>query len=173
MKTKILCAVLIYVNLSVFNLSCHKNQPQKEEDACSAYRSSNSTPCFNLNVNLKGKGTQSGFSKFRQDPDSARIITLDTRINHLVPRHEYLLQRAVDPINAVDGNCTSTTWLTLGRGLTAQSILTDGNGNGTETLWRDISAIATGSTFDIHFQIIDATSMAVVLSSDCYQYTVR
>ncbi|HZG26469.1 MAG TPA: hypothetical protein VEZ17_17900, partial [Chitinophagaceae bacterium] len=83
------------------------------------------------------------------------------------------LQRAVDAINVVDGNCTSTSWLTLGRGLTAQSILTNANGTGTEVLWRDVSTIATGSTFDIHFQVIDATNMAVVLSSDCYQYTVR
>jgi hypothetical protein len=173
MKTKLLCAVAILVILLIFNLSCRKNQPPKEEDACSAYGSSKSTSCFNLNVTLHGKGTQSGYIKFRQDADSAKIITLETKISHLLPRHEYLLQRAVDAINVVDGNCTSTSWLTLGRGLTAQSILTNANGTGTEVLWRDVSTIATGSTFDIHFQVIDATNMAVVLSSDCYQYTVR
>jgi hypothetical protein len=42
-----------------------------------------------------------------------------------------------------------------------------------ETLWRDVTAAARGTSFDIHFQIIDATSMEVVLTSDCYQYTVR
>ena len=40
-------------------------------------------------------------------------------------------------------------------------------------LWRDISAIATDSKFDIHFRIVDAVSMTVVLNSDCYQYVVR
>ncbi|MGN6531750.1 MAG: hypothetical protein ACTHK0_08350 [Ginsengibacter sp.] len=91
----------------------------------------------------------------------------------LIPNHEYLLQRAVDAINVVDGNCTSTAWLTFGKGLTPQSITTDADCNGEESLWRDVSAIASGSKFDIHFQIIDATSMAVVLTSDCYWYQVR
>jgi hypothetical protein len=79
----------------------------------------------------------------------------------------------VDPINVVDGNCTSTTWLTLDIGLTPQSILTDNTGTGKEELWRDISVAATGSKFDIHFQVIDAVSLAVVLDSDCYEYVVR
>ena len=79
----------------------------------------------------------------------------------------------MDPVNVVDGDCTSISWLTLGKGLTAQSIITDTHGNGNEQLWRDVTAVPTGSKFDIHFQIIDASSMEVVLTSDCYQYTVR
>jgi hypothetical protein len=51
--------------------------------------------------------------------------------------------------------------------------MTDEKGTGREDLWRDVSALATGATFDIHFQIIDALTSAVVLTSDCYQYTVR
>jgi hypothetical protein len=40
-------------------------------------------------------------------------------------------------------------------------------------LWRDVSAVPSGSTFDIHFQVIDAVTLAVVLASDCLQYQVR
>lgn len=172
MRKQFACTGLFFVVLSFFQVSCHKDHEQ-EEPACSANNGKNATPCFNLNVVLNDKGKASGYIKFRQDPDTARIITLETRIEHLSPNHEYLLQRAVDAINVVDGNCTSSTWLTLGYGLTAQSIVTDGKGSGAETLWRDITSAARGSTFDIHFQIVDKASMAVVLTSDCYQYTVR
>ena len=51
--------------------------------------------------------------------------------------------------------------------------MTDDKGTGREDLWRDVSSVATGTTFDIHFQIIDENTSAVVLTSDCYQYTVR
>ena len=112
-----------------------------------------------------------GHIKFRQDPDVAKIITLDVWVHGLLPNHNYLLQRAVD--TNLDGNCTSTAWLTLGKGLTPQSILTDDEGTGQEDLWRDVSAIPSGSTFDIHFQIVDQDNLVVVLTSDCYQYTVR
>jgi len=54
-----------------------------------------------------------------------------------------------------------------------QSILTDDKGKGNEELWRDVSSVPRGSTFDIHFRIVDASTMAVVLTSDCHQYTVR
>lgn len=94
-------------------------------------------------------------------------------MHHLLPNHKYFLQRAVDPINVVDGNCTSTSWLTLGHGLPPQTILTNDKGNGSEELWRDVTAISSGATFDIHFRVIDAVSLEVVLTSDCYQYTVR
>lgn len=127
---------------------------------------------FNLDVSLWG-GKNFGYIKFTQDPDPAKIITLHTWVRGLEPNHEYLLQRAVDAINMVDGNCTSTSWLTLGKGLAPQSILTDDKGNGEEELWRDVTAIPSGSKFDIHFQIIDAATMGVVLTSDCYWYQVR
>ena len=166
---------ILYAGVTIFIFSaCQKEygkQQQKEEVISSA--SSNAiaeTPPFNLEVILRGEGKRFGHVKFRQDVDPAKIITLDTWVRDLEPNHEYLLQRAVDP---ADGNCTSTTWLTLGKGLTPQSILTDDNGTGNEELWRDVSAVATGSKFDIHFRVIDAESMAVVLDSDCYQYVVR
>ena len=75
---------------------------------------------YNLNVELFGssKSSARGFIAFRQDPATPKIITLDTYVHHLQANHEYQLQRAVDPINVVDGNCTSTTWLTLGLILT-------------------------------------------------------
>jgi len=131
------------------------------------------TPNFNLEVILRGEGNSFGHIKFRQDNDAAKIITLGVWIRDMEPNHDYLLQRAVD--TNLDGECTSTTWLTLGKGLVMppQPITTDDNGTGQEELWRDISAVPSGTAFDIHFQIIDAKTSAVVLSSDCYQYAVR
>ena len=70
-------------------------------------------------------------------------------------------------------DCTSTAWLTLGKGLVSQAIHTDDLGNGTENLFRNVPASSEGITFRIHFQIIDAVSMATLLTSDCNQYTVR
>ena len=58
-------------------------------------------------------------------------------------------------------------------GLTPQDIQTDNHGNGHADLWRDITSIARGSQFHIHFQIVDGVTMATVLTSDCYDYTVR
>ena len=85
---------------------------------------------YNLDVVLRGQGknfASSGFIKFRQDPDTARIITLDTWVSHLDPNHSYLLQRAVNPIADSTG-CSSTAWLTLGMGLQPQAIHTDEHG---------------------------------------------
>lgn len=178
MRTKILYAGLLLLSASLFTLSCRKEADliATKEDELSAESSKNKkcqSPAFDLNVRLYGKHNSEGHLKFRQDPDAAKIIDLDIKVHHLAPNHEYLLQRAVDAINEIDGNCTSVSWLTLGKGLTPQSILTDDQGNGSETLWRDVTAAPSGSTFDIHFQVIDAVSLAVVLSSDCYQYEVR
>lgn len=128
------------------------------------------TPPFNIEVILRGNGQEFGYVKFRQDVGPDKIITLDIWVRDLEPNHEYELQRAADPF---DGTCTSTTWLTLGKGLIPQSILTDDKGTGSENLWRDITAVASGSHFDIHFQVIDKTTNAVVLNSDCYDYVVR
>ena len=158
MKKQIICTVSLLVVMSAVNFSCEKE---------------NDKSLYDLNVSLRNKGAQQGFIKFRQDPDAAKIITLDIWVKHLEPNREYLLQRAVDAVNEVDGNCTSTVWLTLGKGLVPQSILTDRHGKGSEALWRDVTAAASGSTFDIHFQVIDAVSSAVVLTSDCHQYQVR
>ena len=124
---------------------------------------------FNLNVLLRGDGR--GFIEFRQPNDGAQIVNLDIRVLHLAPNSSYLLQRAVDPI--VDDDCTSTAWLTLGKGLTPQAISTDEHGRGREQLFRDLSAVPAGTPFDIHFQVIDAATSAVVLTSGCYQFTVN
>ena len=172
MKTINLLHAVLPAALLFFTLSCQKEagieqQPQAGVKSASVNAA---TPPFNLEVILRGEGKQFGLVKFRQDVNPSKIVTLDTWVRDLTPNHEYLLQRAVDN---PDGNCTSTSWLTLGKGLTPQSILTDENGTGKENLWRDISAIASGTAFDIHFRVVDATSMAVVLDSDCYQYAVR
>ena len=178
MKKKILFAGLLAASASLLVFSCKKeytpdNLQAEELSSANSNQNTGKSSLFDLNVNLRGEGNTQGHIKFRQDPDPAQIITLDTKVHHLLPNHEYLLQRAVDAINVVDGNCTSASWLTLGKGLMPQSILTDSKGKGSEELWRDVSTVPPGSTFDIHFRIVDATTMAVVLTSDCYQYTVR
>jgi len=154
--------------------SCKKeiNQKKQLQEVASAAKSANAEiPPFNLEVILRGEGGSFGHVSFRQDVDPAKIITLNTWIRDLEPNHQYQLQRAVD--TNIDGNCTGTSWLTLGKGLTPQTITTDDTGTGREELWRDVSAIPTRSTFDIHFRVIDAVTHAVVLASDCYHYTVR
>jgi hypothetical protein len=129
-------------------------------------------PHYNLNVYFTGsKATMCGYVEFRQHTDNAKFIQLDTWIHGLEPNTNYLLQRAVD--TTIDGNCTSTDWLTLGKGMTPQSIMTDGNGDGYAELYRSVAALAVGATFDIHFQILKESDDAVVLSSDCYEYAVR
>jgi hypothetical protein len=150
---------LVFVMLIISAFSSCKKDPQADQG-------------FNLDILLRD-GKSFGYLKFTQDPDEAKIIELDIKVHNLKPNHEYLLQRAVDEINVVDGNCTSTTWLTLGKGLTPQSIHTDSYGVGEEALWRDVASVATGAKFDIHFQVIDAVNSQVALVSDCYQYTVR
>jgi hypothetical protein len=147
------CSIIMIV----FTLSsCHKQPPGSLH--------------YNLDVTLVG--TKSfGHIDFRQDPDTAKIVTLDTWVRGLMPNHEYKLQRAVDTI--LDLNCTSTSWLTLGKGLVPQSIFTNERGSGMEELFRNLGTTPSGKTFDIHFQVIDAVDSAVVLTSDCYQYSVR
>ena len=174
MKLKLQHTILIAL-VSICNFACQKEtskHEQPQEEIATTIGTANN-PTFNLEVILRGENGRLGHVKFRQDVDPSKIIVLDTWVRDLEPHHQYLLQRAVDAANVVDGNCTSTSWLTLGKGLTPQSILTDDNGNGSEELWRDVSAVASGTAFDIHFRIVDGTTMAVVLTSDCYQYVVR
>jgi hypothetical protein len=153
--------------------SCEKSTTETTPEISSAATNSPTpaNPNFNLEVILRGEDKGFGHVKFRQDVDATKIINLDVWVTSLLPNHSYLLQRAVD--TNIDGNCTGTVWLTLGKGLTPQSIMTDDKGTGVEELWRDVTTIATGSTFDIHFRIVDEETSAVVLTSDCYQYTVR
>jgi len=175
MKTIKLFQGVLPVVILVLALSCQKEAGDdlqfQQGNAKNSVKAE--VPPFNLEVILRGEGKQFGLIKFRQDVDAAKVVTLETWVRDLEPNHAYLLQRAVDAINVVDGSCTSTSWLTLGKGLVAQPILTDDKGTGDEYLFRDISAIASGSHFDIHFRVIDAITSAVVLNSDCYEYVVR
>ena len=126
------------------------------------------TPHFNLEVILRGQGF--GLVKFRQPNDAEAIVYLDTWVRDLAPNTNYLLQRAVD--TTIDGDCTSSSWLTLGKGAAPQSILTDDTGTGREELFRSVAAFPPGSRFDIHFRVIDAVTSAVVLESSCYEFTI-
>ncbi|MEO5602153.1 MAG: hypothetical protein ABIR06_14635 [Cyclobacteriaceae bacterium] len=127
---------------------------------------------YNLNVFLRGDTRKKfGFVAFRQFENETQLIHLYTWVNGLEPNTSYVLQRAVD--TTLDGNCTSTSWLTLGEGLTPKSIVTNKWGSGYAELFRSVAAIPVGSTFDIHFQIVKASTSQVALTSDCYEYTVH
>jgi hypothetical protein len=128
------------------------------------------TPNFHLEVVL-WPTSSSGFGlvKFRQPRDDAFVVLLDTWVRDLAPNTAYRLQRAVD--TAVDDDCTSSDWLTLGQGLSPFAITTDENGTGTAALWRGVPALP-GTEFDIHFRVIEDGTGSVVLQSECYQYTI-
>jgi hypothetical protein len=126
------------------------------------------TPNFNLEVILRGDGF--GLVKFRQPNDDALIIILDTKVRGLEPNTAYVLQRAAD--TNLDGICSSTSWLTLGKGLDPQTITTDDRGSGEESLFRSVAAVGVGATFDIAFRVVNVATSAVVLTSDCYRYTI-
>ena len=126
------------------------------------------TPHFNLEIILHGQGF--GLVKFRQPNDPDLIVHLDTWVRDLAPNTSYLLQRAVD--TNVNDDCTSTAWLTLGKGTQPQAITTDARGAGREELFRSVAAFPVGSEFDIHFRVIHAATSAVVLTSECYQFTI-
>ena len=175
----LLFSVMLTVILFLVVSGCQKNNSATERtaapDLASAVKENNAltpaSPHFNLEVILRGEDKRFGHLKFRQDNDASKLVTLDVWVRDLEPNHKYVLQRAVD--TNLDGICTSISWLTLGKGLQPQTITTDENGTGREELWRDLSASATGATFDIHFRVLDGASLAVVLTSDCYEYTVR
>src|SRR5436190_22480281 len=126
------------------------------------------TPNFNLEVVLRGDGF--GLVKFRQPNDDALIINLDTWVRDLEPNTAYVLQRAAD--TNLDGICSSTAWLTLGKGLVPQSSTTDDRGTGRESLFRSVAALGVRATFDITFRVVKVATSAVVLTSDCYRYTI-
>ena len=103
-------------------------------------------PHYNLNVPLQAKGRASGFLRFRQPNDGVKIVYLNVAVRNLAPNAHYRLQRAIDTdLNHV---CTGTNWLTLGKGSTPADIVTDEKGRGQAMLFRDLTAIATGTTFD-------------------------
>ena len=126
------------------------------------------TPNFNLEVILRppsGGGSGFGHVKFRQPNDRDKIVYLDTWVRDLAPHHSYVLQRAVDAPNAVDGSCTSGAWLDLG------AISTDDRGTGSAALFRNLPS-PIGTSFDIHFRVVDAGTLTPMLESGCYQFTV-
>ena len=127
-------------------------------------------PPFNLEAILRGDGF--GLVKFRQQQDpTANIVNLDAWVRDLLPDTSYSLQRAVD--TTLDDVCTSSNWLTLGKGLTPEPIVTDATGTGRAELWRDLSALPPGSAFDIHFRVIENATSHVALQSGCYRFVVR
>ena len=128
------------------------------------------TPNFNLQAILHGENGSFGLVKFRQPNDDDLIVYLDVWVRGLQPNTNYELQRAVD--TNLDGNCTSTSWLTLGQGLTPFSIVTDDKGTGSAALFRSVAAFPVGSTFDIHFRVVNQTTMEGTLASDCYRFTI-
>lgn len=131
-------------------------------------------PWFNLEAILESPtgGTGFGLVKFRQPNDPDFVVYLDVWVRDLAPNTAYALQRAVD-LSPADGTCSSESgWLTLGKGLVAQAIVTDDKGTGRESLFRAVPA-TPGVEFDIHFRIVDdATKATVVLQSGCYRYTI-
>jgi hypothetical protein len=127
-------------------------------------------PPFNLEAILRGDGF--GLVKFRQERDPTHnIITLDVWVRDLLAGTSYSLQRATD--TTLDGTCTGTNWLTLGEGSTPHPIVTDETGTGRAALWRDLSALAPETAFDIYFRVIDTGTSHVALQSDCYRFVVR
>jgi hypothetical protein len=126
---------------------------------------------YNLNVLLKSASHNGGLGllAFRQRADEPFIAHLNILVIHLAANSSYRLQRAADPF---DGQCTSESWLTLGKGSVPQDITTNGFGIGYEELFRNLSAFPAGTSFDIRFRVIDAAG-AVVLSSECRAFTIR
>ncbi len=183
MKTKFLktiagVAAIIIISCVIF-ISCQKNvspdqQVQSTDQTPEAIiaQAGPDMPPYNLNVVMRSSNGGFGFVKFRQHPDTARIVNLDTWLVNLRPNHVYLLQRAVNPITDIT-ECSSTAWLTLGLGLQPQAIHTNSRGYGFAPLFRDITAATRGAEFYIHFQVIDSLTSQTVLTSDCLQYTVR
>ena len=128
------------------------------------------TPPFNLEAVLRDVNDGPGFGlvKFRQPKDGELVIYLDAWVRDLQPNTEYQLQRAVD--TDVDGNCPSTSWLTLGKGLTPEAIVTDDRGFGRADLFRALPDNLEGTRFDIAFRVIERATGAVALRSGCYEY---
>ncbi len=129
------------------------------------------SPKQNLEVILRPSGAGGGFGlvKFRQPKDGVAIVHLDVWVRDLTPNAVYRLQRATD-MN-VNDDCAGANWLILGQGPTPGSIITDDRGTGRAAFFRDLSAFAPGTAFDIHFRVIDAGN-TVVLESVCYQFAI-
>jgi len=64
-----------------------------------------------------------------------------------------------------------TAWLTLGMGRTPAAIVTDDRGTGRAALFRTLTS-PLGTTFDIHFRVIEQATGTAMLESACYQFVV-
>ena len=174
MKKELLCSLLLALVVSCQKENMNSNTfGNLADETLSTKKPDLTDPPYDLNVTLRGTSIPSegdeapvGHLKFRRD-SNPEIIDLDVKLHNMLPNHEYIFQRAVDPIYVIDGNCSSTIWLSL------QSIFTDNEGNAKVEFWRDLSAIPTGSKFDVHYQVIDAATNITILGSDCFQYQVR
>jgi hypothetical protein len=180
-----LCLALgIALSLSVFTVACdgstgRPTAPSTSLDTKSVSSSGSSQPLsattaaqppFNLEAILRGDGF--GLVKFRQTKDPTQnIIELDVWVRDLLPNTSYSLQRAADDV--LDGLCTGTNWLTLGKGATPQSVVTDDRGTDRAALWRDANLVSPGTALDIHFRVIENGTANVPLQSDCYRFVVR
>jgi lysophospholipase L1-like esterase len=142
--------------------------------AAAAAAAAQADPGRNLDAALGpvagGPEKASGVVGFRQPKDGDKLVYLHVSVGDLLPSHSYSFQMATDV--SVDGTCTGTNWLTLGKGLAPQVITTDARGTGGAVLSRDLSAVPTGTQFDIQFRVIDAATSAVVLQSACHRFTV-
>ena len=162
--------------VSVFAMACSgrgvsPTSPTAGSDGATAVAAAEQPP-FNLEAILQGDGF--GHVKFRQERDSTHnIVNLDVWVRDLPANTSYSLQRATDA--TLDGVCTGTNWLTLGEGSTPHPIVTDDTGTARAALWRDLSAVAPGTTFDIYFRLIEngTSPVHVALESDCYRFVVR
>jgi lysophospholipase L1-like esterase len=152
----------------------HRAIAQAFAAAAAAAAAAQADPGRNLDAPLRpvtaAPERASGLLRFRQPKDGDRLVYLHVAVQGLAPSHSYSLQRATD--TTVDASCTGTNWLTLGKGLAPQAITTDARGTGGAVLSRDLSAVPTGTQFDIQFRVTDAATSAVVLQSACHQFTV-
>lgn len=174
-RTSGVCSVVI--GLALVMPGCSRQSPTGPTPAGTAAAVSGvleagapATPPFNLEVVLRAVNGGPGFGlvKFRQPKDEDLIVYLDAWVRGLSPNTAYLLQRAVDTV--VDGNCMSTSWLTLGKGLTPAAIVTDDRGTGRAELFRALPGTLEGLPFDIYFRLIASDTGVVRLQSGCYEY---
>ena len=130
------------------------------------------SPPFNLEAILRAPTGQDGFGlvEFRQPNDADQLAYVDVWVRDLAPNGHYILKYATD--TDVDGDCTGTDWVDLSRPHRPTPINTDDRGTGRAALFLDLTAFPAGSTFDIHFLVVDAFGGTVMLTSECYQFTV-
>jgi hypothetical protein len=122
---------------------------------------------YNLDVILLGPGKGFGYIKFRQHKNETQMIYLDTWVVGLQPNTSYQLQRAVD--TDLDASCTGTSWLTLGKGLVPQSIVTNNwvlELQNCFAVWQQFSRLYVRYSFKTK-----ENTEAVLHSSSCYGYT--